>query len=72
MFMRIKAFKSNVQKQYSNISSKENRNCNKCMLCACLKTMDLIICYILGATVYSYENVTCKESIFLNLRILIL
>ena len=34
------------------------------------KTMDSIISYLLGATVNSYENVTCKENIFLNLEIL--
>ena len=31
------------------------------------KTMALIICYLLGATVNLYEDVTWKESIFLNL-----
>ena len=29
------------------------------------KTIDLIISYLLDATVNSYENVTCKENIFL-------
>ena len=33
------------------------------------KTMDMIISYPLGATVSSYENVTCKENICLNLWI---
>ena len=28
------------------------------------KTMDLIISYLLSATINSYENVTCKENIF--------
>ena len=31
------------------------------------KTMDLTISYLLGAIVNSYENVSCKENIFLNL-----
>ena len=36
--MRIKALKRNVQKQYSNLSSKENKNWDKYMLCASLIT----------------------------------
>ena len=38
MFMQIKALKRNVQKQYSNLSSKENKNWDKCMLCVSLIT----------------------------------
>ena len=68
MFMRIRS----VQKQYSNLSSKERKNRDKCMRLFDNKTMDLIISYQLGATVNSYENVTCKENIFFNLEILYL
>ena len=67
MFMQIKALKRNVQKQYSNLSSKENKNWNKCMLCTSLTTNYGLISYLLGATVNSYENVNCKENIFSNL-----
>ena len=34
------------------------------------KTMELVISYLIGATVNSYKNVTCEEVIFLNLWIL--
>ena len=34
------------------------------------KTEDLITSCQLGATLNSYENVTCKENIFFNLQIL--
>ena len=64
IFMQIKALERNVQKQYSNLSSKENKNWDKCMLCASSITK---LSYLFGATVNSHENVTCKEDIFLNL-----
>ena len=32
--MQIKALKRSVPKQYANLSSKENKNWDKCMLCA--------------------------------------
>ena len=31
--MQIKALKRNVQKQYSDLSSKENKNWDKCIMC---------------------------------------
>ena len=69
MFMQIKALKRNVQKQYSNLSSKKNRGWDKCIHVMSLfdsKTMDLIISCQIGAIVNSYENVTCKgKHIFL-------
>ena len=50
--MLIKALKRNIQKQYSNLSSKGNKNWNKRTLCTSdNKTMDLVIRYLLSATV---------------------
>ena len=63
MFMRIRALKRNVQKQYSSLRSKEYG----INVCYAHRTMDLIISCQLGATVNSSENVTCKENIFFNL-----
>ena len=38
MFMQMKALKRNVQEQYSDLSSKENKSWDKRMLCASLIT----------------------------------
>ena len=62
MVTRITALNKNVQKQHSNLNSKGNKNWNVMYLFD-NKIMDLIS-YLLGDTVNSYENVTCKENIF--------
>ena len=70
--MQMKVLKINVQNQYSSLTSKGNKDWNKVRYAHSFenKIMDLILTYLLGATVNSHESVTCNDTIVLNSLIL--
>ena len=67
--MQIKALQINCTKTIFKLKFKRKQELGQ-LYAMCLfnnKTMNLITSYLPGATVNSYENVTCKENTFLNL-----
>ena len=67
MFLQIKALKRKCTKTIFKLEFKRKQELGQMYVMHLFdnKTIDLIISYLLDATINSYENVTCKESLFL-------